>query len=88
VLSVSSTLSRYGVTIRGNVTSVYPPLDPVRRGRAADLSGLLKVPCQIDTNVEHSFVTRIDMWILATVQPFGCAPALTFVLCLNPGKYH
>jgi hypothetical protein len=31
---VPSTLSRYGVTVRGNVTSVYPPLaDEHQRGR-------------------------------------------------------
>jgi hypothetical protein len=28
---VPSTLSRYGVTIRGNVTSVYPPLEKTSR---------------------------------------------------------
>jgi len=62
-------------------------LDPASRGRAY-WSSLLKVSCCIDTNVEHSFVTGLHMWILATVQPSDCAPALTFVLCLNPSKYH
>jgi len=34
-------------------------IDPVRRGRA-ELSGLLQGSCSIDTNMEHSIVTRLD----------------------------
>ena len=55
--------------------------------RRADWSSLLKVSCRIDTNMEHLFATRLGMWILATDQPCGCVPALTFMLCLNPGEY-
>jgi len=30
LIRYAGTLSRYGVTIRGNVTSVYPPLEAIR----------------------------------------------------------
>lgn len=43
---------------------------PVRRG-GTDLSSLMKVSCRIDTDVKQAFVTRLDMWIVATVQLCG-----------------